>query len=116
VIILICGSRIWDDYDKIEKRILEIEDPDGTTIIEGGARGADLMAREFALKYGIDVFEIPANWVRHGRAAGPIRNRMMLDLQPDLVIAFIPKNARSVGTKDTVNEAKRRGIPVEVIS
>jgi len=38
----------------------------------------------------------------------------MLDEKPDLVIAFHPNLAESKGTKDCVNEAKRRGIPVEV--
>jgi hypothetical protein len=38
----------------------------------------------------------------------------MLDLNPELVIAFHENISNSKGTIDTVTEAKRRGIPVEV--
>ena len=55
----------------------------------------------------------PADWDTYGKQAGFIRNIQMLDEKPDLVIAF-QKNA-SRGTQHTINEARKRGIPVEVI-
>lgn len=75
------------------------------------------MAADFARQYGYPLIEIPADWTTYGKAAGPIRNRQMLDLNPDIVIAFHNDITSSKGTKDTVTEAKRRGIPrVEIIS
>lgn len=54
----------------------------------------------------------PANW-KLGRRAGPIRNQLMLDQNPDKVIAF--HDGRSRGTLHTITEARRRGISVEII-
>lgn len=60
---------------------------------------------------GFWVEDFPADWERNGRAAGPIRNRQMLDGKPDLVIAF----PGGKGTADMVAEAKRRGIAVREV-
>jgi len=85
-------------------------------LIEGGAPGADSLAREYAIRANWAYTEVPAIWRLHGKAAGPIRNRQMLDMGPELVIAFHHDYQNSKGTKDCVEEAKRRGIPVEIIS
>lgn len=112
--VLICGDRNWSDAKRIIDRIGSL--PQGTVIIAGAASGADTIAAEEGRAMHYEVIEFPADWKKHGRAAGPIRNRQMLDQKPDLVIAFHPNLAKSLGTADTVREAKRRGIPVEVIS
>jgi hypothetical protein len=52
---------------------------------------------------------LKADWHRHGRAAGPIRNQKMLDWGPDLVVAF----AGGTGTAGMVRLA--RAACVEVI-
>jgi hypothetical protein len=111
--VLVCGDRNWMDRKKIEDRLLKL--PVNTVVIEGEASGADSLARDVAREIGLSVLEFPADWKKHGKAAGPIRNRQMLDQKPDLVIAFHPDLTKSRGTADTVREAKRRGIPVEVI-
>ena len=60
-----------------------------TTLIHGGAKGADYLAARWAENNGIPCKAYPADWDRHGRAAGPIRNQMMLDTEkPFAVIAF----------------------------
>ena len=84
-------------------------------VIEGDAKGADKIAGQAARELGIPVQIFPANWARFGAAAGPIRNRQMLDEKPDLVVAFHDHISESRGTADTIKEAKRRGIPVELI-
>jgi hypothetical protein len=80
----------------------------------GGSRDADLMAASIAIgmRFGVDVF--PANWKHYGKAAGYIRNLAMLDTGPDLVLAFQRNGSR--GTQHTIDEARRRGIPVEVFT
>lgn len=114
--VLVCGSRHLDKgwLKRIRERFERL--PESSVIIEGGARGADLLARTAAEDTGLDVVELPANWKKYGLPAGPIRNRKMLDLQPDLVIAFHPDIDSSSGTKDCVAEARRRGITVEIVS
>ena len=80
------------------------------TIIQGEQRGADLLAKEWAESRGIKVEGYPADWEKHKKAAGPIRNKQMIDEgKPHLVIAFPGGN----GTKNMVALAKRYGIPVK---
>jgi hypothetical protein len=89
--------------------------PDGCLVIQGEARGADLCARVAAVERGLFVVEVPVrstHWRLHGKSAGHKRNRAMLDLGPDLVIAF--QHNSSKGTQGTIDEAIRRGIPTEV--
>ena len=113
MIVLVCGDREWNDRETIAERLKVL--PPNTVILEGGCRGVDLLAKEIAINLGLAVREFPANWALHGKAAGPRRNRAMLDEHPNLVLAFHSNLAKSKGTKDTINEAKRRGIPVELI-
>ena len=112
--VLVCGDRRWGDLSAIMSRLEKL--PAGTVIIEGGATGADRLAQVAAVRLGFVVAEYPAEWEKYGKRAGSIRNRRMLDEKPDLVIAFHSNLAVSRGTKDTVNEARRRGIPVEIIT
>ena len=107
--VLICGSRDWLDRNAINARVAAL--PAASIVIQGGAKGADLMARHAARLYGYHWAEVPARW-EDGRGAGLRRNRVMLDLGPELVIAFQRNGSR--GTQDTIDEARWRGIPVEV--
>ena len=49
-------------------------------VLHGGARGADAAIARAADQLGWSVIALPAAWERHGRAAGPIRNRELLQL------------------------------------
>jgi len=81
-------------------------------LVTGDARGADALARSWALVYGVPHRCYVAHWEKHGKAAGPLRNQRMLDENPvDLVIAF-PGGA---GTADMVRRAEAAGIEVRRI-
>lgn len=110
--ILVCGSRDWVNWRMI-RRVLE-KQPKDTEILHGACRGADLLAAQTAVFLGLKVRAFHADWRRWGYAAGPIRNRLMLDEAPDKVFAFHENLADSRGTVDCVGEAARRGIPVFV--
>lgn len=112
--VLICGDRFWDDYWTIYDEISKLNKD--TIIIHGAAKGADIMGATIALKLGFTVNAFPAKWLQYGKAAGPIRNRQMLDQNPDLVIAFHNDIENSKGTKDCKKEAEKRGIEVRLIS
>lgn len=108
--VLVCGGRNFNDPLTLGSWLGGIVNSHGIAmILEGGARGADRMAREFAKWKGIPVETYVAEWDVYGRAAGPLRNREMLDNgKPDLVVAF--KGGR--GTANMVLQARQRGIPV----
>ena len=87
-----------------------------TCVIEGEAPGADTIARWWAVRRGISIDAYPAKWDEYGKAAGPIRNKQMLvEGKPDLVVAFTPDLSTSRGTKNMVEQARLKSIPVLVI-
>ena len=114
LVVLICGDRNWNNRASIVKRLKLL--PAGTLIIHGGARGADSLAGEEALKMGFEVQVFPAEWDKYGLAAGPKRNIQMLDQNPHLVIAFHPNLTKSRGTAHTVREARKRQIKVHLVT
>ncbi len=114
--VLVCGSREYPDMGSVDARLDQL--PEGVVINVGGARGVDTIAERWGYRGlgsgrcgGVTVS--PANWHIHGKRAGIVRNLHMLDQEPDLVLAFW--DATSAGTRHTIEEARRRGITVEVI-
>jgi hypothetical protein len=127
--LLVCGSRSWCDVDPIDQQI-RLSHAELEVVIEGEAAGADRIAREVAQKYAVPVLPFPAEWGVHaegwcrcrrpGRtcpAAGPRRNRRMLDEgHPTLVVAFTDdfENPRS-GTRQMCRTAVEAGIPTTLV-
>lgn len=115
--ILICGDRNWRDGYLIELFLRDLPPSTGYTIIEGECRGADKMARLAAQRVGIPYLPFPAKWTEYGKAAGPIRNKQMLDEgKPDIVVAFHDDLEKSSGTKNMIEQAEAIGLPVIVVS
>ena len=110
--ILICGDREWYEYNIIKDTLLEVINNDINNvecIIQGCARGADLMGKKVAFEIGIPkekILDFPANWGKHHRAAGPIRNQQMIDEgKPNTVLAFHHNISKSKGTKDILRRS-----------
>lgn len=83
-------------------------------LYEGGAQGADRLAREYWELYELGpVHTIEANWKDLGRRAGPIRNGLLVAQMPDILIAF-PWEGGSSGTWDAITQARAAGIPDKV--
>lgn len=108
--VLVCGGRNFNDPLTLGSWLGGIQKNQGISLlIEGGAPGVDRMAREFAKWKGIPFKTFEADWRKHGPAAGPIRNGLMLaDGQPDLVVAF----PGGRGTANMVDLARRAGVRV----
>jgi hypothetical protein len=120
---IVCGGRDYSDRD----HVFAVLDASGITyLIEGGAPGADRLARSWAISRGVPHTTVKARWfdvdrpgavVRRGRyglydaAAGAIRNGKMLDLEPERVVAF----PGGTGTANMIEQARAAGVPVEVI-
>ena len=108
--VLVCGGRDYSDRSSLFAALDLIKAATSQmTVIQGGASGADALAREWCKREpSIHMVNEPADWRAHGRAAGPIRNQRMLEHKPDIVIAF----AGGRGTADMVRRAKAAGVPV----
>lgn len=111
--VLVCGSRHFTNYTFMchhLKPYLSAE-----TVIVGGARGTDRLAKIWAEHHSIPFIEFPAKWEEYGKTAGPIRNKQMLDEgKPDLIIAFLATNSR--GTKNMIEQATKAGVPVKIVN
>jgi hypothetical protein len=111
--ILVTGSRDWDDPKVIYRALGEARGDtphDRVVLVHGGARGADAMAARYAeaMDWGVEACE--ADWQRHGKAAGFIRNAEMVSLGADVCLAFIRNSSR--GATHCADAAEKAGIPV----
>lgn len=114
--VLICGGRNYDP-DKAVAWLNMWAERDfracgkawpPSLVIHGAAKGADEAAQLWAISNGFKVLGFPADWEKHGKAAGPIRNQEMLDLKPDVVISF--EGGR--GTLDMRKRAYAAGVTI----
>lgn len=112
--VIVCGGRNFKDYERVQRELDFFHGEYGfAEVIHGCANGADTAAGRWAKEEGIKVREFPADWNKHGKAAGPIRNKQMLaEGQPDLVIAF----PGGKGTANMISQAKAAGLRVEEIT
>ena len=112
----VVGSRTFNDkgklYDVLTKNYDRIK-----LIISGGAKGADSLAVEWAIDYGIPYLVFPALWRDpftgvQNKGAGFKRNVLIVE-QADVVMAFW--DGKSAGTAHTIEMAKQRNKPVRII-
>ena len=108
--VLVCGGRNYEDMNHVflvldfqhDKEPIDV-------IIHGHAPGADSLAELWAGQNRVSRLGFRADWKKHGKAAGPIRNQNMIDkARPDLVIAF----PGGRGTADMVRRAKLADITI----
>ena len=112
--LLVCGGRDYSDEQHVRawlewaKGALFVSE-----VIHGGARGADDLAGKVAESLGIPTRIFRADWDTHGRAAGMIRNRKMLEEgKPHFVMAF----PGGVGTEGMIKIARDGGVTVIVVA
>ncbi len=129
--ILVCGGRTYDDRDLVWRTLDDYQRYYGSiTIIQGGATGADALAKEWCYRQSnVTLISVPANWgdlshpdalicthadgSKYDANAGIRSYAEMLDEKPDLVLAF-PGNK---GTRDMLHraeDAKKKGMPIEI--
>lgn len=115
--VLVCGGREYEDFERVCGVMAQaVFDYDITSVMhgaccdkDGNLTGADGLAERWAILHEFPYFGVPARWTAHGRAAGPVRNKQMLDEgKPDLVVAFPGGN----GTANMVKQARAMGVEV----
>lgn len=129
--IVVTGSRRWRYPSLLRLAIrgawIDAGKP-AAALIHGAASGADRMAGDYARSLGMTVEACPADWAGpcvagcptgHRRSnrrgeycphAGHRRNQHMVDLRPDVVLAFWRDH--STGTADCIRRAEKAGLTV----
>lgn len=115
--VIVTGSREWSNSGAVKFGLIDAiagADPEEPFVVVHGAcpTGADAIADELAKRLGVAVETFPADWHTYGNAAGPIRNRQMIEAGADLVLAFPLPGGR--GTQHTIKLAREAGIPVQI--
>lgn len=116
--IIVCGGRNFNDKNLFEEtldRIIPLYD--SPELISGHASGADMLAEEYAQKNNLRITVFKPDWKKYGRAAGPIRNREMIQFAAEeqpVIIAFW--NGSSRGTKNMIEQGEKAGAKIHVIA
>jgi hypothetical protein len=118
--IIIAGSRDFNDYELLKITLNEYLfynnhlkwNKKEVKIVSGGAIGADALGERYAKEnlYYQNIFR--PDWKLHGKAAGPIRNKLMAE-NADVLIVFW--NGESKGTADMIKQGEKKGLKVLII-
>lgn len=118
--VIVCGDRNGYTPSVVRRVLSALADDHGASLVvlHGGARGVDQMAGAMARGLGVTVEEFPADWRKHPKVAGFIRNQQMLESGADLVVAFKERfdhSLRRGGTEHMVRIAQDAGVRCIVI-
>lgn len=115
--LIIAGGRDFADYAllsrEVKKFILDHNgEPGKVQIISGKARGADTLGEQFAKEWKFPVIEMPADWDKHKKAAGPIRNEEMAKIASHAIIFW---DGKSAGSWNMINNSKKYSLVHKVV-
>ena len=127
--VIVAGGRNWRDRERVEtvlrrayaalsQGLLFAADgvkaiPDQPMFVHGACpSGVDWIVRDYCLRMGWMQDPHPADWEKHGKAAGPMRNQRMVDRGAGLCLAF--PTAESRGTWDCIRRAVAAGIETRI--
>jgi hypothetical protein len=104
---IFCGGR---DYDNKQLVTMMAESlPEYSILVNGGASGADWLAKEAGKALGLQVETYPAQWNTHGSLAGPMRNYLMSRLDDVALVIAFPGGR---GTENMIAQAAMNNIEV----
>lgn len=121
--VVVFGTRYFDQpvlmNEKLDNYLFLLNDP---IIVSGGSKtwdpgdgkwvGADYYAEQYATRRMLLLQIYHADWKKHKKAAGPIRNREMAEVA-DFGVAFWDGESR--GTKNMIEEMRKLGKPVKIV-
>lgn len=134
--VLVTGSRnwdrpdvVWESLDRIARELAEAGDdelvvvhgacwptkrgPDGKLVLESADYLADIWCRYRQHPLPVVCERHPARWSELGKRAGHVRNRHMVSLGADLVLAFLRDD--SAGTTGCIELAEAAGLTPHVL-
>ena len=116
--LLVCGSRGITDTNWVKSQIdsywyWNLACYEDLIMIEGAARGVDLVAKEYAEENNwTQIKEYPAEWDTYGKSAGPIRNEIMVKEADEVLVLW---DGSSRGTLNDIHLCEKYNKPFKVI-
>lgn len=114
---IVAGSRWFTNYEFVESKLESLfSNIDWHTnpieIVSGTCRGVDRLGERFAEERGWHYVRFPADWDKHGKAAGPIRNEEMAKYA-DTCVVFTGDGDR--GSASMIDMAKKHNLSLRII-
>jgi len=111
--VIIAGSRSIHDYSVLLKTMNSAKDAgwEVTEIVSGGAYGVDQLGERYANEFEIPLKRFPADWNKHGRTAGFIRNEKMAEYADALIAIW---DGKSSGTAHMIKQAERSNLKLMI--
>lgn len=106
--VLVFGGRDYANVSGVALTLNQLRGQIGDfCVIQGGAKGADKLAKEWALFNGLPVMEFPAPWDFYRNGAGHVRNGWMLSIgNPTHAVGF----PGGRGTADMAQKCRHAGV------
>jgi len=117
--VIIAGGRDFNHWNNDNSYLYRIDNllsdkyENEIEMVTGGAKGADQIPYYYKTWHGYKLTEFPADWDKHGKSAGYIRNKQMAEYA-DALIAFW--DSVSKGTKHMIDLARHYKLKVKVIN
>lgn len=106
--LLIAGTRTYNNYEELKREVDYFrKDVINVRIITGCAKGADTLAKRYAREHDLPLVVYEADWKKHGKKAGPIRNKAMAYVAHAVVLFW---DGKSKGTLNMYHTARMWGI------
>ena len=107
--LIIAGGRSYrlSDVDRKVLHNLANNEIEVTEVVHGDCSGVDMDGEYWAESRGLPFKRFPANWQKHGKSAGPIRNREMAEYAD--AVALFPGGR---GTNSMHKEAVKAGLRI----
>lgn len=106
---IIAGSRNITSYSALLECINSAK-LDMTEVVSGNAKGVDRLGERYAKENDIELKIFPADWLLHGKKAGPIRNKRMAEYAHVLILLW---DGESKGSKNMLEEAKKKELIIK---
>jgi hypothetical protein len=114
--VIVFGTRTFDDYKLLRSKLDHYcQNFLSVAVVTGAAKGADALGERWAYENKLLVVRFHPDWDRHGKKAGPMRNREMAGFVGKKGFAVGFWDGRSPGTKDMISVCKEFGIKLKVV-